>query len=132
MLNDVITYLGLGNLVMTYAMITWSLVGAQGRYRLATLTILWSRWLVTIPMACVVIFGFRLDLRSVMCCIIVGFATAGLTLAYVLFRSDWTRLSKILQELNALVEEDEEEEEDDEQESYDDEDDDDDSTGIDF
>lgn len=104
MLNDTISLLGLGNVVMTYSMVMWSSVGAQGRYRLATLVILISRWLVTIPCSVVMVYAFNLDLNSLMGSVIVGFATAGLSLAYVLLRSDWERLAKILQELNAMME----------------------------
>jgi MATE family multidrug resistance protein len=104
MLNDTISLLGLGNVVMTYSMVMWSSVGSQGRYRLATLVILVSRWLVTIPYAAVMVYAFKLDLSSLMGSVIVGFATAGLSLAYVLLRSDWERLATILQELNAMME----------------------------
>jgi len=103
LLNDVITNLGLGNVVMTFALTTWSLIGAQGRYRLATLVVLLSRWLVTIPMALVCVYGFDLDLNSIMGSVTVGFATSVLALSYVFFRSDWERLSRILQELNAII-----------------------------
>lgn len=106
LLNDSMTMLGLGNVVMTYGLVTWSLVGAQGRYRLATLVILLARWLVTLPCAIIVVFAFDLDINSVLASLIIGFATAGLALAYVLLRSDWDRLARILQELNAMMESD--------------------------
>mmetsp|Transcript_6456 Transcript_6456/g.11228 ORF Transcript_6456/g.11228 Transcript_6456/m.11228 type:complete len:184 (-) Transcript_6456:664-1215(-) len=102
-LNNLITYIGFGNAVMSFALVSWSLVGAQGRYRLATLLVLGSRWLVTVPMAAVCVFAYNFDLKSVMGSVIVGFATANLALSYVFFRSDWERLTKILQELNAIV-----------------------------
>lgn len=103
LLNDTIALIGLGNVLMTYSMVTWNLVVAQGRYRLATLVILLSRWLITIPCAVLFAHGFNLDLESIMGSMIIGFATAGLCMAYVLFRSDWNRLAKILQELNAMM-----------------------------
>jgi len=103
MLNDCIPLIGLGNLTMTFGMVSWSLVGAQGRYRLATGISLVSSWLITIPMAIIVIFGLRLDLTSVVGAVVIGYSTISAALAYVLIRSDWERLSKIILELNALT-----------------------------
>lgn len=104
LLNNLITNVALGNLVMSTAMNVWSLLGAQGRYRLATLVILLARWLVTMPVALVCIYGFRFDLNSVMGAVTLGFATSVLILSYIFFRSDWDRLSRIMQELNAMME----------------------------
>jgi Na+-driven multidrug efflux pump len=103
MFNDVLALLGLGSVFMSYRMISWSLVGAQGRYRLAALVILLSRWLVTIPIADVFVYGLTLDLNSIMASIIVGSEAGCMALAYVLLRSDWERLSCIMQDINSIV-----------------------------
>lgn len=103
MVNNVIPLAGIGNIVMSYSMICWNLVGAQGRYRLATSVVLLSRWLVTIPIAAVFAFALTLDLNGMMAAVIVGFDTACMALAYVLLRSDWKRLSRTMQDINAIV-----------------------------
>ena len=103
MVNGVIPLIGLGNVVMNYALICWNLVGAQGRYRLATSVILLSRWLVTIPIAAVFSYALALDLNGIMAAVIVGFDSACVALAYVLVRSDWERLSRTMQDINAIV-----------------------------
>jgi Na+-driven multidrug efflux pump len=103
MFNDVLALLGLGSVVMSYRMISWISVGAQGRYGLATLVILLSRWLVTMPIAAVFVYGLTLDLNSIMASIIVGSETGCMALAYVLLRSDWERLSCIMQEINSIL-----------------------------
>lgn len=100
LMYDVIPLIGLANITMSFAQAGWSLTGAQGRYRLATLIIFVSRWLVTMPMALVSIFGFSLDLNSVSGSLVVGYATASCTLAYVVLRSDWERLTRIMQDMN--------------------------------
>lgn len=102
MVNDVIPLVGLGNIVMSYALICWNLVGAQGRYRLATSVILLSRWLVTVPIAAVFAYALTLDLSGTMAAIVVGFDTASMALAYVLLRSDWKRLSHMMQDISAI------------------------------
>jgi MATE family multidrug resistance protein len=104
LLNNLIINVSLGNIVMSFAMSVWSLLGAQGRYRLATLVILICRWIITIPMALTCVFLFDYDLNSVMGSVTTGFATSVLALSYIFFRSDWERLSRIMQELNAMME----------------------------
>ena len=108
MVNDVIPLVGLGNVVMNYALICWNLVGAQGRYRLATSVVLLSRWLVTVPIAAVFAYALTLDLKGMMAAVIIGFDTAGMALAYVLLRSDWLRLAQTMQDINAIVDADSE------------------------
>jgi MatE len=98
--NNSIAMIGVANVVMTFAQITWSLVGAQGRFRLGTAIIFFSRWLVTVPCAVVSIYVFLLDLNSVSGSLVVGYATASCALMFVIARSDWDRLVRLMQEMN--------------------------------
>lgn len=104
LLSSLILNVALGNFVMNFAMNVWSLLGSQGRYRLATVVILLTRWFVTMPVALICIYGFNLDLNSVMGAVTTGFATSVWALSYLFFRSDWDRLSRIMRELNAMME----------------------------
>jgi len=103
MLNDLIPLVGFGNITMTVGMTCWSLVGAQGRYRLATLIVMSSSWLVTLPLAALCTIGINLNLKGLIGCVILGYSTAGTVLSYVILRSDWARLSRVIQELNAMT-----------------------------
>lgn len=103
MVNKVVPLVGLGNIVMNFALICWNLVGAQGRYRLATSVVLLSRWLVTIPIAAVFAYALTLDLKGMMAAVIIGFDAAGMALAFVLIRTDWPRLANIMQDIDAIV-----------------------------
>jgi len=105
--NETINMLGLAHLTMSFAQICWSLIGAQGRYRLATIIMFFSRWLFTMPIALAVIFAFYLDLNAIIGAVTVGYATASCTLCYVVLRSDWERLARIMQEVSAPATEDE-------------------------
>jgi hypothetical protein len=89
---------GLANVAMTFAQVYWSLVGAQGRYGLASSTIMLCRWLVTMPLALTFIFGLSYDLRAVAGSIAVGYATASSFLVYSVVTSDWQLLSLAAQE----------------------------------
>jgi len=103
MLNDLIPLIGFGNVAMTVGMVCWSLVGAQGRYRLATLIVMITSWLVTLPIAAFTIYVLRIDLRGLVGAVIMGYSTAGMMLSCVLLRSDWERISTIIMELNAMT-----------------------------
>ena len=104
LLSSLIINVAMGNFVMNFAMNVWSLLGSQGRYRLATVVILLTRWFVTMPVALICIYGLNLDLNSVMGAVTTGFATSVWALSYLFFRSDWDRLSRIMRELNAMME----------------------------
>ncbi len=104
LLSSLITNVALGNLVMNFALNVLGLLGAQGRYRLATVVILMTRWFVTMPVALICIYGFNSDLKSVMGAVTTGFATSVWALSYIFFRSDWERLSRVMRELNAMLE----------------------------
>jgi Na+-driven multidrug efflux pump len=104
LVSSLITNVALGCVVMNFSLMVWSLLGAQGRYRLATSVILLTRWLLSMPLALVCIYGLKFDLNSVMGAFTIGFATSVWCLAYIFFRSDWDRLSRVMRELNALME----------------------------
>jgi Na+-driven multidrug efflux pump len=82
------------NLTMTFALTCWSLVGmGQGRFGIATVTLVMCRWFVVYPLAGIAVFRFHHEVRSVAGTIAVGYATAGFVLGCVLIRSDWKQLS---------------------------------------
>lgn len=100
LVNDSITMIGVANIIMAFAQITWSLVGAQGRFRLGTGVIFFSRWLVTIPCAVICIYAFFLDTNALSGSLVVGYATASCALTFIVARSDWDRLARLMQEMN--------------------------------
>eukprot|EP00934_Nitzschia_sp_Nitz4_P000334 Nitzschia sp. Nitz4//scaffold2_size372955//136626//139235//NITZ4_000401-RA/size372955-processed-gene-0.411-mRNA-1//1//CDS//3329546712//334//frame0 len=101
MFNDTIGFIGIANVTMTFAQISWSLIGAQGRFRLATLVMFVARWVVTIPVALVATYVYELDLESVSGSLVVGYATASCILTYLVLRSDWVRLARVMQDMDA-------------------------------
>ena len=103
LMYDTIPIIGLANLTMSFAQACWSLIGAQGRFRVATGIVLVSRWLITMPIALISVLGFFLDLNSVSGSLVVGFSTASCVLSYVVLRSNWEELSKIMQEMNLSI-----------------------------
>lgn len=98
MLTSMIPLVGMGNILMIFGMVSWSLVGAQGRYKLATTVSAIMSFCVTIPLAAVFCIAYQFTLDGLVAAIVIGYSTTGLVLAYILLRSDWKHISKTIQE----------------------------------
>lgn len=95
---QLVGFTGLANVSMTFAQVYWSLAGAQGRYSVASATILFCRWLIVLPMASICIYRYFFDLRSVAGAVAVGYAVAAFVLSFFVFRSDWNAVAVALRE----------------------------------
>jgi len=107
---------------MSLSQIYWSLLGAQGRFGAASSAILLCRWLMTMPLAALYIFGTTYELPAVGAALSVGYMTSSAILAWRLYRSDWSLYARLARdevmpgedfEDLGLLEGDEEEDEDD-------------------
>ena len=98
---EVLPLMGIGNIALATGTVSWALVGAQGRYRLATFVAFIGSWCVTLPLAAILTYGLNIDLQGVTSAVVIGYTFTGTCLLYVLVRSDWDRLSRIVVELNA-------------------------------
>lgn len=95
---QLVGFAGLANASMTFAQVYWSLAGAQDRYSVASATILFCRWFIVLPMASICIFRYFLDLTAVAGAVAVGYTVASVTLAFLVFRSDWNDVASSFQE----------------------------------
>lgn len=98
LLNDLLGLTALANVPMTLAQVFWSLLGAQGKYAMASATILLTRWVVTIPISALFVFGYAYESHVVAGAVACGYATATVVLSLLVFISDWARLSESVQE----------------------------------
>jgi MatE len=94
LLNNLVGMAGLANVSVTAAQVYWSLAGGQGRFELASATILFCRWFIILPLAALMVFHFHFDPIAVAGSVSLGYATAAFVLAFNLFRSDWEELSR--------------------------------------
>jgi Na+-driven multidrug efflux pump len=101
LLIEILPLMGIGNIALTAGSVSWALVGAQGRYRLATCVAFVSSWCITLPLAAIFTFGLNVNLEGVTASVVIGYSVTGTCLMYILIRSDWERLSRIVVELNA-------------------------------
>jgi len=100
MLNEAIPMIGVGNILMVFGMVSWSLVGAQGRYRLATTVSIISSWTVTLPLCALFIYGYRFNIEGVAAAVVVGYSTSGSIFAVLLITSDWKHISDTIRRYN--------------------------------
>jgi len=100
MITDLIPLVGFGNITMTFGMVCWALIGAQGRYQMSTKVILVTSWCVTQPLAAILTYVYGFNLQGLAASVVIGYSIAGTVLSYILIRSDWPRLSHLVQEMN--------------------------------
>jgi len=86
-------YCAIGNLTLTVGSLAWTLVGAQGRYTLATFQGCIGSLFVTIPFACISIFCLHWGLQSLAASIVIGYMVSGALNLIALITSDWDYLS---------------------------------------
>ena len=93
MLEDSVSLLAMGNVLMCVGSCAWSIVNAQSRTRLATLIYVLIVWGVTTPLSPVYIFALGYGIDSLASTIVVGYATLALVLLVVVFTTNWTKES---------------------------------------
>jgi len=101
MLAELVPFVGVANITMQFGMTSWSLIGAQGKYKLATWVSLVSSWGATLPIAAVFVFVFHLDLQGLTAAVVIGYVSTGAALSYVLLCTDWVKTTRKIQEKNA-------------------------------
>jgi len=103
MVGENIPLICIGNIIMTAGSVCWAEIGAQGRYKLATIIFFVSSWFVSIPLAAISVYGLMLDLRGMTASVCIGFLCASTALTYVLLQSDWERLAQKVADINAVA-----------------------------
>jgi hypothetical protein len=93
---DVIPLIGIGQIAMNLGILSWSVIGAQGRYRLATGIEFVASWFVVMPMSAIVVYKLRFNLQGLVGAVVLGYALSGATNLYIVLRSDWKKLSDIV------------------------------------
>jgi Na+-driven multidrug efflux pump len=81
---DLIPLFGIGNIALSIGTLSWTLVGAQGRYRLATTVGFAGSWLVTIPLSVITSVVLNLDLQGQTAAIVIGYMVSGTLYLYTI------------------------------------------------
>lgn len=105
MMVEIFPLIGMGHIVLTVGMISWALLGAQGRYQEATLVQFVCSWGVTLPLGALFTYGLQIDLQGLTCAFVLGLALSGTGNTYLLIRSQWELLAATIAEESRFVEE---------------------------
>ncbi|KAL7535951.1 hypothetical protein ACHAXR_006824 [Thalassiosira sp. AJA248-18] len=89
--------------VMFVGMLSWALVGAQGRYRLATLITILCEGLITVPLAAIFVYGCHFDLQGLVAAVTIGYSVSGTALMYLLLRSNWDKRIETIRRATSSV-----------------------------
>jgi len=103
LLTDVIPLVGLGNISMTFGMVCWTLIGAQGRYRLATFVNLICSWGVAMPLGAFLVYVMNYNLKGLTSAVVISYTVLGIAMTFILMRSDWQKLSDKIVEINRMT-----------------------------
>ena len=101
MLRDLVPFVGVANFAMQFGETSWSLIGAQGQFKLATLVNFVSSWGICIPLAAIFVFCFRIDLQGLTSAVVIGYVTTSATLTFVLLSTNWKKVARKIQERNS-------------------------------
>ena len=93
MLSELFPLVALGNVSMTTGMVGWAVVGAQGRYHLATTIATMCSLLITLPLSAILTIRMRIDLQGLTFAVVVGYTITAMTLITCILISDWEMLS---------------------------------------
>ncbi len=120
LIANVLPYCAIGNLTLTFGSLAWTLVGAQGRYGLATYHGCVGSVGVTIPFAVLSTYYFDLELPGLASAVVVGYMVSGALNSMTLFLTDWEYISYRVMIRNGATEpiDEEEEEEEEEKENH--------------
>jgi len=104
MLSELFPLIALGNVSMNMGMTCWTIVGAQGRYKLATLIATACSLFITVPIAALLTLKWNIDLQGLTFSIVVGYSMTAAILTTLLLMTNWTKLSDKIQRKMAEAE----------------------------
>ena len=93
LVQSLLPMVAIGLCLLTLGTMSWSILCAQGRVRLATVNIFISSLFCTLPLACLSTFYFGFNLQGLLAAVIMGYATAGAMNAFFMCHSNWSKVA---------------------------------------
>jgi hypothetical protein len=87
---------------MIVGTVTWGIVGAQGRIRLATTVEFMSSWFIGIPLCAVSHFVLNYNLMGFVGSLIFGYTIGGAAVGVIILTSNWDAISQDVVARNAI------------------------------
>jgi Na+-driven multidrug efflux pump len=93
MLFNALPLVGISQIGLATSTICWAVMGAQGRYQLATGIAIIGSWIVTIPLAILSIRTLKWNLQGPVAALVIGYTVSGAIQIAFVWTSDWQKLS---------------------------------------
>lgn len=94
MLRDLLPLVCVGLIALTLGSMSWTILCAQGRMRLATAVTVLGSVLVALPLAAVSTFALNFNLQGLLASIVIGYALSGIINSFIMLTSKWERISE--------------------------------------
>jgi hypothetical protein len=78
-----------------------SVIGAQGRVRLATVVEFFISWLIAVPLSALFVYVFHLNLEGMVAGLTIAYTIGANVYLFILIKSDWAGLSALVISRNA-------------------------------
>jgi hypothetical protein len=104
MIFELLPLIGFGQILMVPGLISWSVIAAQGRARLATTLEFITSWLIVIPISAVFVYVYNYNLLGLVAALVFGYTAGGMAIAYLILRSDWEAVSAVIISKNGVEE----------------------------
>lgn len=93
MLSDLLPLVCVGLAALTFGSMSWTILCAQGRMRLATAVTLFGSVLITLPLSVVSTFVLNYNLQGLLASIVIGYGLSGIVNSFIMVTSKWERIS---------------------------------------
>jgi len=93
MIQRLVTMVAASNVLFCLGNDSWHILVALGRTKLATSIYFASTWLLTLPLCTWFVFGLGYNLEGLVSAMIVGYATLDIVLLYLVFTTNWKKVS---------------------------------------
>jgi Na+-driven multidrug efflux pump len=102
MIYNTLPLVGMSQVILATSIVCVSVLGAQGRYTLATTSAWIGSWCVSIPLAYLLVNQVGWNLKGPVAASVIGSTLSGAAQIAVVLSSDWTRLSHHVAGQNAM------------------------------
>ena len=72
----------------------WTILGAQGRYNLASIVGFLGSWGVTLPLGAILTFALDWNLQGLTMAVVLGYIVSGTVNAFLVLTSNWEKISQ--------------------------------------
>lgn len=118
MMEETLPYIAVGSLATTFVAMYWYMLGAQGRFKLATIINFVTSWTVTLPLGYYFTYYLNYDIQGLVAALVLGYIGTGIVFTVVFMKTNWVRRARKISTLNAEEEDSDDEDDDDDEDDF--------------